>query len=66
MLVKEMIELLQHAPPDAVVRLTISNPKDSAWTTDVAVSDHGKILGWVASDDQEAFFPGERYDDESW
>lgn len=62
MLVKEMIEALQKADPEAEVTMSIGNPKDTAYTDDVSceVTAEGKavqVRGWVASDNEEAWFP---------
>ncbi len=64
MTVKELVEALQRVDQDAIVRLTVQNPKDSASTRDVSVGDpdgNREIIlsGWVASDDEDAWFPGQ-------
>ena len=63
MTVKELIEELSRQDPDATVRLSVSNPKDSASTDDVpgvVVGDAGEVIisGWVASDNEGAWMPG--------
>ena len=52
--------------PECPVRLSIGNPNDSAYTSDLRVIvvreadnklSHVRIEGWVASDDEDAYFP---------
>jgi hypothetical protein len=60
MTVSEMIELLQSADPNSQVTMTIRDPKDAAFTDDVSVvfaSDNVTVVGWVASDNEEACAP---------
>lgn len=61
MKVKEMIAELQKADPEAGLTMSIGNPKDTAYTDDISVnvSAQGEcsIVGWVSSDNEEAWFP---------
>lgn len=65
MTVKELMAELKKANPDAIVKLSIGNPKDSAFTDEIMRVTVNKasveIDGWVASDNEEAYLPG--YDD---
>lgn len=62
MTVKELIAQLAKMPDSAEVMLRIGNPKDAAYTNDMAdvsLKDNGQVVldGWVASDNEEAFAP---------
>jgi len=61
MTVLELIARLQKLDPNLEVRLSIGNPKDTAFTNDVTdVEVQGgscTIEGWVASDNEEAWAP---------
>lgn len=60
--VKELIEQLQTMPEGARIRLSVGNPKDSAYTNEiieVTDDDDGSVTirGWVSSDNDNAFAP---------
>jgi hypothetical protein len=64
MLVEEMIALLQKQDPKARLVLSIGDPDDTAFTSDVSVDEETEkagnvvtIRGWVASDDLDACAP---------
>jgi hypothetical protein len=57
MTVAELIESLQKLDPNMKVTLSIRDPQDSAYTDAVSVEPDGSLVGWVASDNEEAFAP---------
>ena len=62
MKVAELIAELRKADPESEVTMMIGNPNDTAYTDDVRcdVTDGiVEIVGWVASDNDAAFFPDE-------
>ncbi|MDP1711807.1 MAG: hypothetical protein Q8K86_05060 [Candidatus Nanopelagicaceae bacterium] len=65
MTVAELIEQLKQQEPDALVSLSIRDPKDSAFTkAEIAVKKEDDnvvtVSGWVASDDEDAFAPWQK------
>lgn len=55
----ELIAKLQKIDPNTKISIKIESPKDSAWTGYFlnTLKEDGVIRGWVASDDEDAFFP---------
>jgi len=59
MKVHELIAELQKGDPDAEVTLHIGGPKDSAMTNEILEVKGGEIRGWVSSDNEDAYLPGD-------
>lgn len=60
MTVGELIAELSKMPQDTLVEVSVSNPKDTAYSDDVSVKlgEGGVTLdGWVASDNDNACAP---------
>ena len=54
---KELLAALAQYPDDHEIVVLIGDPKDTAFTNDVSVDNVGRLVGWVATDNDRAFAP---------